>query len=143
MNNSTVSCMMCDVASGKIVPVGGFLFESATWTINHMLHEKDASARVGWFVGQPHRHVAGFQELTVDELVGFSEMFSFVNAHIIPLCGSKGKLLSANFSGDGQTHLHVHLIPFDPTLGPAPTNIFDQSPCPQLTVEEVCARVRS
>ena len=56
-----MSCLACDVLTGRIEPPGGTIYENEGWVVDHSI---SPVALKGWLIVKPRRHVENFSELT-------------------------------------------------------------------------------
>lgn len=71
---SETGCMACDLASGKQRLVGGTVYRTERWTVEHCV----GPLGVGTLIVKPLRHVVRFAELTPVEAAEFGPLLHIV-----------------------------------------------------------------
>ncbi len=74
---SQENCLGCQVASGMVIPTGGFVYAGELWTVNHML---TSAPILGWLILQPRRHVEALHEMTIDEQRQMAQLMAHVDS---------------------------------------------------------------
>jgi diadenosine tetraphosphate (Ap4A) HIT family hydrolase len=102
------NCIACKVARGEWIPHGGFVYEDALWTVNHLI---DNTPWKGWLVLQPRRHVEAFHELSPEEHAGFTSILSLMDEAVRTVLHAEKMYICLFAEALDCQHVHFHLIP--------------------------------
>lgn len=101
-------CITCRYNRDEIVPLGGVIYQSDLWRLEHM---SEPLPMVGWLVLKPMRHVEHFAELTKGEAETFGPLTRRITRTMTEVLQPVKIYLSMYMEAQGFAHLHVHLIP--------------------------------
>lgn len=138
-------CLACDIAQGVRQPPGGFIYESALWTVNHVI--SDVPWR-GWLVLQPRRHVERLHELTPEEMLEYAQVLTRLD-HVLREQLDAAKVYICLFAESADCpHVHFHVIPRYAAMTQRGPEIFEmeKEERPAASPEEVvilAARLRA
>src|SRR4051794_38242608 len=104
------SCVGCEVNAGRIVPVGGTIYEDEHWRAEHGL---DLLVR-GYVVLKPKRHVHEVADLTDAESATFGVALKSLVAAMRAALGTE-RIYVCSFA-ETVHHLHFHLLPRYPDM---------------------------
>jgi len=120
-----MDCLACDIATGRIVPSGGFITETDNWTVNHIVGE---NVWPGWLVLQPRRHVEALYLLSLAESRELPVLLRRLDSAVrTALKAQKMYVCLFAESADCQ-HIHFHLIAQYPTAPARGPGIFAVNP---------------
>ena len=141
MNSKMISledCFGCQVASGLVLPVGGFVYGDELWTVNHLI----APAPIlGWLVLQSRRHIEALREMTADEQRQMAQLMSYVDSTIRSIL-APSKVYVCLFAESVQCpHLHFHFIPRATEIKARGPEIFNFEPKTYPTEDEILSFV--
>lgn len=102
------NCTACRVAQGQRIPHGGFVYEDALWTVNHLMGDTPWK---GWLVLQPRRHVEAFHELNPEELANLTSILSLMDEAVRTVLHAEKMYICLFAEALDCQHVHFHLIP--------------------------------
>ncbi len=98
-------CLTCDIVNGKIVPVGGIIYQD-DWVILHQCLDVNIP---GYIIISSMRHVEGYDDLNDSELFRIG-IVSRTTIQILKELQNVEKVYIANL-GEETAHFHWHLFP--------------------------------
>jgi diadenosine tetraphosphate (Ap4A) HIT family hydrolase len=98
-------CLACDLASGKQPPVGGTIYRTERWTVEHCV----GPLGVGTLIVKPLRHVVRFAELTRVEAAEFGPLLHNVTSAIGEELGPDQTYIT-EWSHAGFVAGHIHFV---------------------------------
>ncbi len=122
----TAPCPICDVAAGKVTPVGGAISREHGFLFHAALDPRPVA---GWMTLAPERHVEGFDALTEGEAGTLGTLLARGVGAVKAITGAP-KIYVACFA-EVVPHLHLHLVPRGPDVPAAdrgPRYLFDLAP---------------
>lgn len=98
-------CLTCDIITGKVVPVGGIIYQDDYVVLHHCIDINIA----GYLIISPVRHVEEYSELNETEIFKIGIIMKAVAA-ILREADCVEKIYLANF-GEETQHFHMHIFP--------------------------------
>jgi len=103
--NEGDGCMACDLASGKQALVGGTIYRTQQWTVEHCV----GPLGVGTLIVKPLRHVVRFAELTTLEAAEFGPLLHTVTRALGEELGPDQTYIT-EWSHAGFVAGHIHFV---------------------------------
>lgn len=98
-------CLACDLASGKQHLVGGTIYRTEGWTVEHCI----GPLRVGTLIVKPLRHVVRFAELTEAEAAELGPLLHHVTQALSEELGPDQTYIT-EWSHAGFEPGHIHFV---------------------------------
>jgi diadenosine tetraphosphate (Ap4A) HIT family hydrolase len=124
-----VSCLACEVASGRVRPSGGTIYEDDFWQLAHSVSPVQLD---GWLVLVSKRHVTDVGALTADEAAALGPIVARASAALQSVLGAE-RVYVCSLGREPHLHVHFHFVPRRPGMPEAPLDVFaamwsEQSP---------------
>jgi len=118
-------CLSCQVASGTVAPVGGFVYADELWTVNHML---PPAPILGWLILQPRRHIEALHEMTVREQQRMVQLMVLLDQLLRELLAPDKVYVCLFAEATDCPHVHFHIIPRAAEIEARGSEIFNYTP---------------
>jgi diadenosine tetraphosphate (Ap4A) HIT family hydrolase len=99
-------CLGCQVITGKIIPPGGTIYETAYWQVNHCV---SPALLPGFLIIQPKRHCEHLAELTAAEAAELGTILQLTTSALSNVVAPE-KIYLCSF-GEKVKHIHFWILP--------------------------------
>ena len=145
-SQSEESCFICQKHKGDFKVPGGVIFEDDLVYVGHVYWEEEETY-LGYVMIDIKRHTPGLAELTEEEAKAFGLITSRVSRALKECEGAEH--IYAFVSGNGATHMHMHIIPRYPNTPKefwSPTKVANWEGAPHGQAEQIqklCERIQT
>lgn len=139
------TCFICEKHRGNITVPGGVIYEDNLIYVGHVFWEEDETY-LGYIMIDLKRHIQGLAEMNEEEAKAFGVITNRVSKALKECEGAEH--IYAFVSGNGASHMHMHLIPRYPHTPKeywSPTKVANWVDAPHGNgekIEKLCERIR-